>query len=140
MSQSPTHTDTQTHTCRSSFGTSWAFNWGIVGLGGAGKLQLSQSSPGNFGGSYFGQNITKKNISATSVLLNYPKACPLTNFFFKIYILGYMKNDKIAVARSLCVGLIRSRKETPTKIKFWGGGGFVAQNVYSSEIQPISHF
>ena len=32
-------------------------------------IQLSQSSPGNFGGSYFGQN--KK------VFLNYPKVCPL---------------------------------------------------------------
>ena len=41
-------------------------------------VQLSQSSPANFGGSYFGQNMTKKNISATSVLLNYPKVCPLT--------------------------------------------------------------
>ena len=45
------------------------------------SLQLSQSSPANFGGSYFGQNMTKKNILATSVLLNYPKVCPLTKKF-----------------------------------------------------------
>ena len=41
-------------------------------------VQLSQSSPGNIGGSYFGQNMRGGNILATSVLLNYPKVCPLT--------------------------------------------------------------
>ena len=106
------------------------------------NLQLSHSSPANFGGSYFGQNMTKKNISATSVLLNYPKVCPLTKKNCKIYILGDMKNDKIAVARSLCVGLIRSRKETPIKIKFYGGSVFWPEMFRAnlSEIQQISHF
>ena len=41
-------------------------------------LQLSQSSPGNMAGSYCGQNMRGGNILATSVLLNYPKVCPLT--------------------------------------------------------------
>ena len=41
-------------------------------------VQLSQSSPGNMGGSYCGQNMRGGNILATSVLLNYPKVCPLT--------------------------------------------------------------
>ena len=105
-------------------------------------IQLSQSSPGNFGGSYFGQNMTKKNISATSVLLNYPKVCPLTKKNRKIYILGDKKNDKIAVARSLCVGLIRSRKETPIKIKFYGGSVFWPEMFRAnlSEIQQICRF
>ena len=30
------------------------------------------------GGSYFGQNMGGENILAASVLLNYPKVCPLT--------------------------------------------------------------
>ena len=45
-------------------------------------LQLSQSSPGYIGGSYFGQNMGGENILATAVLLNYPKVCLKTESTF----------------------------------------------------------
>ena len=60
----------------------------------------------------------------------------------KIHILGDMNNDKIAVARSLCSRLIRSRKETPTKIKFYGGSVFWPEMFRAnlSEIQQIYRY
>ena len=52
-------------------------------------VQLSQSSPGNIGGSYFGQNMRGGNILATSVLLQKKFTRPTTggkgNFFLQVF-------------------------------------------------------
>ena len=66
-----------------------------VDCGDLAMVQLSQSSPGNIGGSYFGQNMGGRNVLATSVLLNYPKVCPLIKKNHEIHILG----DEVAISQ-----------------------------------------
>ena len=52
--------------------------------GGLYQIQSDQSTRSKSAGNDYSQNMLKTFISATSVVSNYPKECPLTKIFFKI--------------------------------------------------------
>ena len=82
------------------------------------KIQCDHSIDSNIAPLDFDKMNAKFKIPAAYGVLESSQVLPIEKKFEFFWHFGKMKSDKIAVARSLCIELIRSRKETHPKIKF----------------------